>query len=261
MTKKLVFNFYLTKNCIDSEVNRLHLRCLEIYSHIFDEMLFVLSLDDVNDLETIRTFQDRLLKLHTKGTITFSIVKNNELRESATFKREIVDKMPEEKLVFFAHNKGVTNINDYEKDSILYWIVGMYFFSLNYMDEVETLLVQRPMMSYGSMLTKNTESSIKYHWAYIGTYFWINSGILYDYIKHFNIELPHCTNRFYDEEFLGNVYPIDYYAKSHGCRYILEGVNYYLHAREYIEIIYGTAGLDEFNEFYDKIINELNITL
>ncbi len=136
----------------------------------------------------------------------------------------------------------------------------MYFFSLNYIDEVETLLVQRPMMSYGSMLTKNTDSNIKYHWAYIGTYFWINSGILYDYIKHFNIELPHCTNRFYDEEFLGNIYPIDYYAKSHNCRYILEGVNYYENARKYIEIIYDGDGLDEFNEFYDKIIKELNIT-
>ncbi len=107
MTKKLVYNFYLTKGCIDNEVNRLHLRCLEIYSHIFDEMLFVLSLDDTDDLETIRAFQNRLLKLHTKGSITFSIVKNNEFRETAAFKREVVDKMPEEKLVFFAHNKGI----------------------------------------------------------------------------------------------------------------------------------------------------------
>ena len=69
--------------------------------------------------------------------------------------------MPEEKLVFFGHNKGITNIKKYGKDNIMYWIAGMYFFSLNYMDEVVDKLIGRPSFSYGSMLTKNDITNIR----------------------------------------------------------------------------------------------------
>lgn len=261
MIKKLVFNLFLSRETFDCEVNRLHFKCLETYANVFDEMLFVLSLDDINDLELIRMAENKLLQMHTNGTITFSVVKNTELRETEAFKREIVDKMPEEKLVFFGHNKGITNIKKYGKDNIMYWISGMYFFSLNYMDEVVDKLIGRPSFSYGSMLTKNDITNIRYGWAYIGTFFWINSAILYDHIKRFNIELPHCTNRFYDEEFLGNVYSMDFFALSHENRYLMNGGDYYRNSRLYVKLIYENNGLDEFNAFYDKIINELGINL
>lgn len=260
MTKKLVYNFYLTRGTKDSDINRLHLKCIELFSSVFDEMLFLISVDDMNDIGLIKDIEYKLLKLHTKGNITFKIVKNTELRETEAFKNEIVDKMPEDKLVFFAHNKGVTNVATYDKETILYWVAGMYYFSLNYIHEVEYLLTQREIISYGSMLTKNAESNIKYNWSYIGTFFWVNSGSLYNHIKHFNIELPVCSNRFYDEEFLGNIYPIEYYPKSHDCRYIINAVDYYKYAKEYIKIIYEGHGLAEFDDFFNEIINELNIT-
>jgi hypothetical protein len=60
MKKKLVFYFYITRENVNSEVYRVHYACLEKYIGIFDEVLFVISVDDVNDFELINSFEHRL---------------------------------------------------------------------------------------------------------------------------------------------------------------------------------------------------------
>lgn len=259
MKKKLVFYFYIKDNNIESEIYRLHLYCLRHYAHVFDEMLFVLSLDDTNDIDLIRKWENVLMGLHTKGTISFEIMKNNTFRETDAFKRHIADRLGEDDLVFFGHGKGLTNMERYDKDNIMKWVVGMYFYNLNFMDEVENELIANKYMSYGAFLSKcgNDDHINKFRWFYCGTFMWINSKALYNFVKGNGIELPKYSDRYYDEEFLGNIYDIwpQATASSHNHMYLLDAFKFYHETDNYISGLYNDRS--DFDEFYNKVKSEM----
>lgn len=252
MTKKLVFYFYLNYENKDSDIYKFHLKCLEHYAHIFDEMLFVLSVDNIHT-DLIHEWEEKLIKLHRKGTISFEVHLNNEFRETDAFKRHVVDNLGEEKLVFFGHGKGITNIENYPAEAIYKWIAGMYFYNLNFMKEVEDALINHKFMSYGSFLTQNKDEQTKYDWYYIGTFLWLNSGKIKNYIENNFVNLPSYCDRFYDEEFLANIYeswPAPY-AYSHNKAYLRNATDYYHHFDEYLDLIYPEHG--DFDNFYNEI--------
>lgn len=255
MIKRLVFSFYLEKEGLDNETNKLHFSCLSRYSHIFDEINITIIKDcNVSD-DVLVSAKKKFVELNQHAKITIRIIDNNSFRESIVFKTEVVDKLSDNVLVFFAHNKGVSNIKKYNPDVIYTWIAAMYFYNLEFMPEVIDSLVNRKYYSYGTFLTKNEEPERcnKYGWYYIGTFFWINSGKLYNYIKNQDIEIPKMSDRFYDEEFLGNIYPTwpFIYTASHGNMYLNEADNYYLYAKDYLEMLYPER--DDFNEFFKEV--------
>ena len=71
------------------------------------------------------------------------------------------------------------------------------------------------------------------------------------------ITLPEMGDRFYAEEFLGNIVPTWplIFTGSHGTRYIATEEDYYAHSKELTNGIYDTKA-DGFNEFYSKIVNQ-----
>ena len=255
VNKKLIFYFYLTEENVNNEIYTLHYKCLEIYAHLFDEMLFVLSLDDINNKQLIQMWETKLLALHTKGSITFDIIKNNKYCESYAFKKYVVDKLKVNDLVFFGHGKGITNITKYNPELIKKWIVGMYYYNLNFIEEVEDSLIKRKFLSYGAFLSKNKKDwANKYHWFYIGTFFWLNSKKIYDYIKNNNIEMPLFCDRFYDEEFLGNIYDTwpERTATSHDSVFLCDAVDFYNYIDIYLDDLYPDR--EDFEYFFKKII-------
>lgn len=262
MKKRLVFNFYVTSDWYDNEINRFHLRCLSKYAYIFDELVFVISLDDINDTALIRSVEHQLLELHTRGRISFKIHQNDKTCEGDTMHTEVVQKLGDDVLVFFAHNKGCTNITNQHNEvatsgidrNVVYaWVYALYYFALEYSDVIDTLLIGKSAYCYGALLTSTNDSVTKYHWYYSGAFFWINSPSLYDYIKRSNIELPHCSHRAYAEEFLGHVIPMNERVRSLSDVYLVgEGINYYLYVDDYIKTIYGE---EEYNKFHFSLNN------
>lgn len=104
MKKKLIFIFYIQPKWLEGEVgkiNEIHLRCLKEYVHNFDEIVFVITMDNVDNLELINTVKEKIMPLFTKGQITIRIEKNTKLREAATFYNEIVKRLGDDDLVFF----------------------------------------------------------------------------------------------------------------------------------------------------------------
>lgn len=255
MNKKLVFSFYLSRDTFDREINQLHFSCLSEYAHIFDEIIFVIIANDTEDTELIKKLQRKVIDLPYTGTITFKIVKNNDFRESYVFKTEVIDRLGEDDLVFFAHNKGISNVEWANKRQIYLWVVGMYYYSLNFMEEVDSKLVRGKYLSYGSFLTENKDidnRGTKYGWSYIGTFFWMNSKKVKDYIELNNVYTPQLSDRFFDEDFLGNIYPKDLkMAGSHNDIYIRNAGDYYSFAENYIRTLYGDA--NDFYEFYNRM--------
>lgn len=259
MVKRLVYYFYLTRDVVDSELYNLHFSCLEKYANIFDEMFFVVSVDDTEDVSLINGFEKRILGLHKRGTISIEIHKNDEFRESYAFKKYVVDRLSDNVLTFFAHGKGVTNMEKYSKEEIYQWITAMYFYSLNFIDEVDEMLVEKKFMSYGSFLTHNEkDESNKFKWFYIGTFFWVNNGKLMQYIRNNSIDFPTLNDRFYDEEFLGNIYDCwpKRTAASHKNAFLVNATDFYHFFTHYLDCIYEDR--TDFNNFYEEICSKIN---
>ena len=144
----------------------------------------------------------------------------------------------------------------FPKESIIPWILGMYFYNLSFIKEVEELLITDQYLSYGAFLTQNETMRAKYRWNYIGTFFWVNSKALRNYLISQKNSVPPLDNRYYAEEWLGNLYKSwpDKNAASHKLAYLKEAENYYKYTRHYINLLY--ADISDFKNFYKEITNE-----
>lgn len=257
MNKKLVFAFYLSKN-YSSEIVDIHFRCLEWFKDSFDTVEIVFILDDNYNKENLLDAQRRFTQIFLGKPISFSMVPNTPYREALVFHDYVATKLSEYELVFFAHNKGTTNVGKCPLEEIYTWVMAMYFYSLNYMGEVEDMLWNKKFMSYGPFLTQNTEPEkpTKYDWYYVGTFFWINGKKIFQYMRNSNIPLPVMGDRFYAEEFLANIYPSWPYvtAGSHGTRYLTEADDFYHISTRHVRSCY-TPEEDGFYDFFNKILD------
>jgi hypothetical protein len=277
--KRLVFHFFVDYNWEESITNQIHFKCLKFYGHIFDEVFFNISVDNINDIDLIKNFQLKILSLGLTHNITFNVIENCYLRDSKTFFNEIVEKMGEYSgLTFFGHNKGTTNINIMDLEAVSKWITSLYYFSMEYMDEVTYLLTDGREISYGPLLVAidynylpnvledgTTKEDFKerakaalgrYKYFYMGTFFWLNTLVLDDYVKKNAVELPKLSDRWYAENFFANIFPMGF-AYSHNGRY---SVNY-LNGGAEIDVLLSQIATDDelinFNEFNKRIIESL----
>lgn len=255
MKKKLVFAFYLGKNFKD-EIIEIHLKCIERFSNVFDEAEIAFIVDDGYNRADLLYAQERLINAFLGKKITFSFFENGPYRESIVFKELIADRLSSEDLVFFAHSKGMSNVEKYDREQIYVWVSAMYYYSLNFMDEVDRNLLNEKYYSYGPFLTKNNEPEKcnKYGWYYIGTFFWINCKKLWQYMQNNEIPLPKMGDRFYDEEFLGNIIPTWplVFTSSHETRYLIDCKDYYHNAKEYLMFLHN-SDIEGFKEFYNSL--------
>ena len=277
LKKELVFYFYITPDFFERKTNLVHLKCLEKYANIFDSAVFYLSLDDISDIELIKKVEQTLLSLPFNGNISFVIHQNDDLRESGVFVKEVLDKIKNENsLLFFAHGKGFTNLDVYEERSMLEWLVGCYYLSLNFMDDVEYCINTnyRTWLTYGSFPLIDQKKytpeilaepganyylgRIKYHWCYSGTFFWINTIRLREYVKMFDIEYPEIIDRYYSEKFLGNVFPQNCNATGYNNFLLYAGNNMYNDgvAESCLwAILKDEDKINQYNEFYNEVTN------
>lgn len=200
--KRLVFYFYATPEWREERAIKIHLECLKRYAHVFDEALFIISLDYPEDKELIKDVEIGLISLGFKD-IKFKIHKNSPYCEAEVFHDEVVDNLDKlDGLTFFGHTKGVTNYNSHSKDSIDNWIIGLYYLSLEFIDEVEQSLCFYENRFYGSFL-----SLLNNHFYYDGAFFWINCCAVANDIKNGYVSLPkYCYSKSYSKEFPSQLY-------------------------------------------------------
>lgn len=210
-TKRLVYHFYLSNDYCDNVANKVHFECLKYYASIFDEIVIVFACDDNLDSDLKEKASKYFLDiLGCNGRITFKYVPNDIMREAQTFYDEIVTKMDIlDGITFFAHNKGYSNVmdNSINTQSILEWIIGMYFMSLDDIDDVSKCLIDYPVpLFYGSYLMKDDAISNKYHAYYAGTFFWIHTMKAYNIVTYKKgMKMPVLYDRRYAELFPGNI--------------------------------------------------------
>lgn len=198
--KRLVFAYYCSEKDCDKIVCELHLKMLERYINIFDDVIFCFITD--GDDTQIKEIEKTLLK-YRNGNISFKIYENTNYRETFVFYNEIFLKMKDlNGVTFFGHSKGWGNL--YTVEELVAFISAAYFFSLEDLNDVH----KYPF--YGSLKMVNNSPSnstpIKHNWFYVGTFFWGNYQLVYNDNKN---KLPLFTNRWFNECFPGNLYPFE----------------------------------------------------
>ena len=279
--KILVYYLYITDDFFERITNLANIECLRRYAHVFDEARIFLSTDDVNNLELITKIEHLFIDMGFNGNIKFTIHQNDEYRESRIVKEEIADclKSYGEDLVFFAHGKGFSNLDTgYEKKSMLHWVIGCYYLSLEFSEEATGLITgMNTFSAYGSFplimqgekkmpgdyLAKDEQylGRIKYHWCYSGTFFWLNPAKLSDHMNIFGVETPSIFDRYYSEKYLGNVMSYESNACGHNLIYLWHHNNMYNDgvaescARF---ILRDDESIRKYYEFYDSILKDIN---
>lgn len=219
--KKLVFHFYIGKEGINTECNRLHFKCLEYYAkNVFDKVVFCIAVDNAEERkEDILELEEKIIGIFNTKEIEFKVVDNTYLRDSRTFYDEVATKLSStEEIVFFGHNKGTTNVNVFDREKILKWVAAMYFACFSDLAEVEKSLTDFRSVAYGGLLNIVSERLLdkwkllrkelgKYGYLYTGTFFWLNPRVLNEYIVNNGLELPQVNDRWYAENFLANIVP------------------------------------------------------
>ena len=228
MKKTLLYHLYCGENFDTNPANIMHLLCLQQYVRIFDEAIFVISLDDIKNFKLIKEALMWIMKLGFNGKMTIKTQENTGLYEVETFKNEFLNNYEKlDGMVFFAHNKGTTNImKDGEFNiNVARWICGMYFYNLQFINEVEgffTGTLRAPEVFYGTFLSSFSKERQSYVHAmpnnisgleYCGTFYWINMPKYKNCRKMGTVKDVEADSRFFAEEYPGMFF--DRYA--YGC--------------------------------------------
>ena len=207
--KRLVYHLYSYEGCFESKIYKIHLACLSYFAKIFDEAIFIITLDNVQDYNLIKYVEKTIIENIFIKDIKFIVKQNDNYHEASTFYEEIVKKLPKlDGITFFGHTKGAGNqfTLGMDMDQVNLWVIACYFFSLHFMDEVRDRIVRSPEgQTYGSLKCAWKGIENKYDWIYSGTFFWINCQRLYNYAQKNEIEIPEINNRYYAETFCGNI--------------------------------------------------------
>lgn len=257
--KRLIFYFYTFNGFLDNRAIQIHLRCLSHYCNVFDEALFIISIDDIEDDKLIFDTETEILKCGFRN-IQFKVHKNNSYCESQPFFEEIVSKLDVlDGLTFFGHTKGITNVlkNDVVIESIDAWILGMYYLNLEFIDEVEKSLCYTPHRFYGAFLTDCKDPWYK-QFFYAGTFYWINCPYVWNDAVAKIVKLPTTFNhRNFAESFPGLLY--EWNNGRHGldshCKRILYLNDFYKKSHTSIPFLTGCE--DGYNKFKEAILNKI----
>ena len=273
MKKRLIFNFYIDENWKENHMNKIHLFCLEYYKHIFDEIVFMVSLNEPQNSKLIYDFEKHILSLELCPNIQFIVKKNHVFREAKNFYDEIATKLSEnDGLTFFAHNKGITNYNSgtYPNCDVEKWVTSMYYGCLERPQDMEYWLTDGRKLAYGTLLDIINEEynddrlffdSLglwlgKRRYFYMGTFFWMNCPMIGYYMNNNNIELPQLVDRWYAENFFANIFDVSH-CESFDMR---KTFNYDNGGVRNIDIIINYSFgdyIENYLEFHNKVLENV----
>lgn len=207
-TVRLIYHLWIPKD-LDDDMKKMldiHFACLRSYIHLFNNVLFVLSVDDITDKEIIKKYEDEILSFGYRGNLQFKVVENDSnLREGLTYYNEIIKKLGElDGLTFFAHDKGLTNVKNYIFDSIGQWVTFMYWDNLRDLEIIKKRLLENVELCSGTLMLKSPFLSNKNKWYYVGSFHWCNFQRLEYVLKNKGDILPTYADRIVAENFLGN---------------------------------------------------------
>lgn len=222
----LVAHFYIKKEWELElpQIYKLHFACIEKYKNIFNNSIFVLSVDEGCSEELLNFYKRKIIEIGIRGNISIKIKKNTAYREASTFKEEIVDKLSElNGITYFIHGKGITNFGrtDINPDSVNEWVLSSYYQLFSKPDYVvKSLISENTGICYGAFLFNNDFCLTNHDWYFSGSFQAINTKKLLNYINNHGIKIPELCDRAYAEAFLGDCLEFNpFFVRSFNGKY------------------------------------------
>lgn len=267
INKTLVFHIYAYDNMdyVNNIAYRFHMKCLEMYSHLFNKACFNISVDNLQNKELIRKIKIDIINCGFKN-VEIIVTRNDYYCEVNTFKHFILDRLNiENDLVFFGHTKGIINVIDNINyiENILHWVYTMYYFNLDdfYINDMQDCLIRskggKQKTFYGTLRTYVDVINSSF---YPGSFYWINRMKLYEDSISNNIRIPNYYNRNFCEE-LPYIYKNENDKFNGLSSYLDIGINEYLYNDNDWDIIsnkLSNGNNEDYIKTYNKIINEIN---
>lgn len=254
MKKTLVFHCYLKENS-DLSYLKVHFYFLKKYFRIFDNLVFVFSMDDLSNVD-LKKFVFEKLCCHLQENVTIKFIKNNkEFGEVETFLSEILCNNNINGLVFFCHSKGASFFNE----NTFLWVSCMYYYNLNFMYDVINKL--RNNVFYGTLLHYSDGDFLfnKNCVWYPGTFYWLNIDNFRKYLNDNGLTIngifENCDKRFFAEKLPGELFTKDDLQRFNNVDFNAKTVNLYNSFDGIIE------KLGFYDEFYAEYNNMLRYNL
>lgn len=179
MKKTLVYHAYFTREFQNNLMYAVHHYCLSKHISLFDRVDFTVVVDDLSDNELIDNAIEWVKGITNNAECEYNIRvrRNTEFGDSQTFYDRIIrNNNPDDDLVFFFHTKGVCSGNneEYSINSVLLWVLFIYFTCLQEIKDVGASLCGTGKSTYGPLLTSSFERPQDFPFMYCGTGFWVN---------------------------------------------------------------------------------------
>lgn len=209
LRRKLYFYLWVSPDFQTNEAIKVHKACLTKYIDVFDERTFIVAVDDFRNEAQINEGLSWVKEICGDRPFNVKLALNNkELCEVGTFGEYFLPamEMGERCMMFFSHSKGIMDTNDMWKNkySVLRWVISMYYYNLEYVDEAESYLLNGKVF-YGALRTRfdrRDNSGIMTHGnIYIGTFYWFNPANAKKNMIMKLSEMPMAFNRWTAEDF------------------------------------------------------------
>ena len=203
--KHLIFSFFIPNDYETNEAIKMHYACLWKYHHLFDSAEFFIRSTEESSVY-VDSVKMTLTNIFKCKDLRLKEIENDCFNESRVVKDYLVDRLDqfEDTMVFVGHTKGTNDVARYggtgAGESFLKWIYGLYFYSLEFIEEAEkklfTVFHGRYHTFFGSFPTTIDDSKC----FLSGNFYWVNPMALNYDIKTGEIAIPNMWNRMYAED-------------------------------------------------------------
>lgn len=265
--KHLIFYIWAYPQIRKNPLYWVHIRCLSKYISIFNDVSFYIALNEYNDTSLYRNIiNDINTECSINSSIAFYKLQNDFFyREAKTVYEELFIKLNDyDGITMFGHMKGLRNtVSDdlvlseerFTLKNISCWVCGMYYSLLNNVDFVCDKLLWERYATYGTYANISPNGI-----QYCGSFYWINSKKLLNYIHKNNKQIPELCDRTYAESVFQDIMGYDGNINyCHNNVYFCTTPNLYMAPFENSEMTFGDDYpnfLKFYNEMTKGLINE-----
>ena len=275
----MIYSFYIGDNECNNEIYELHYNMIHQISSVFDKITIIICHNgNIND-DVVKRIKFKFISILDCNNISFIYEHNiQKYREGIIYKKYIIDKLGDynDYLTFFAHSKGITNIDGLNNiDNLKMWIFGLYYLNFRWINEVirklNTYALQGDYFSYGGIYFKDYRHNNIHDWFYSGSFQWLNTYKINKYINENNIDI----NSFVCDEderlkrcaelFIGSIYDESHAAFHNDEHYNKQTNLYNMHGwdvsyKNINEMIINYLKIFEWDEFINNF-NNLHIEI
>lgn len=225
----------------------LHIACLHHYSKVFDDAIFVIAKESGITDDEVGEIERRIIMCGFHN-VNFIVRNNNVSRgEGETYRDFAIGDKEYDGLTFYYHTKGLTHEFS---DSMIDWATALWFFNLEYVNEIETALTDERFNYVTSGIFQVSDYEDKRNFIYSGNALWYNNKRLQSILSEKPRSVFNIDSRWWCEAFVGKVVPS---SMAHSIGNFTTEWDDYHNAIDHIRRCVDNVRLEKYLEFKNNV--------